>query len=73
MSDKVKLETRDRVLYITLDSPPVNIMTADIMQRLADAFEQAQNDRELVGVAIRSAAKAFSAGADVGEHHPDKA
>ena len=71
--DKVKISTRDRVLYVTLDSPPVNIMTADIMMRLADAVDRAQNDRELVAVAVKSAAKAFSAGADVGEHHPDKA
>ena len=30
-------------------------------------------DRELLAVVIRSATKAFSAGADVGEHHPEKA
>ncbi len=69
----VKLETRDRVAYLTLDSPPLNILTAAMMAGISDALETAAADRDLVAVAVTANGKAFSAGADVGEHRPENA
>ncbi len=36
----VRHETRDRVAYLTLDSPPLNILTAAMMTAICDAVEE---------------------------------
>jgi cyclohexa-1,5-dienecarbonyl-CoA hydratase len=69
----VRCEVRDDVAYLTLDAPPVNILTAAVMAELADAFEAACGDRTLKAIALDAVGKAFSAGADVGEHRPEQA
>ncbi|MFH2008035.1 MAG: enoyl-CoA hydratase/isomerase family protein [bacterium] len=69
----VELEVRDDVAYITLNSPPLNILTAAMMGGICDAAEKvAANDR-VKAVAFRANGKAFSAGADVEEHRPEQA
>lgn len=60
------------VALITLDNPPVNIMTGVMMDEIAAALEQVQANRELVAVAVTARGKAFSAGADIGEHRPEQ-
>jgi cyclohexa-1,5-dienecarbonyl-CoA hydratase len=69
----VRCEIRDEVAYLTLDAPPVNILTAAVMAELADAFERCLADRSLKAIALDAAGRAFSAGADVGEHRPEQA
>lgn len=69
----VRYEERDAVTYLTLDAPPLNILTAAVMGDLTAALERAQADRSLKAVVITSAGRAFSAGADVGEHQPAQA
>jgi len=69
----VKLEKREGVAFITLESPPLNILSAEMMNGIAEALDDIAADADLLAVVFRSATKAFSAGADVGEHHPDKA
>lgn len=68
----VKFETREDVAYITLDSPPVNIMTVAMMDAISDALEKVRADASIKAVAFTASGKAFSAGADVGEHRPEK-
>jgi cyclohexa-1,5-dienecarbonyl-CoA hydratase len=62
----------DGVALITLDSPPVNIMTAAMMDEIAAALERVQANADLVAVAVAARGKAFSAGADIGEHRPEQ-
>jgi cyclohexa-1,5-dienecarbonyl-CoA hydratase len=69
----VKVEKKNDVAYITLNSPPVNIMTGEMMNAITQALSEIDGDKSLKAVAFKSEGKAFSAGADVGEHHPDKA
>lgn len=69
----VLVDKREDVAYLTLNAPPVNIMTAGMMGALQTALEEAGQDPALKAVAISACGKAFSAGADVGEHHPEKA
>ncbi len=69
----VNYEARDGVGYVTLDNPPVNIMSQALMDSLAAVLESAAGDAELKALAITGAGKAFSAGADVGEHEPERA
>ncbi len=69
----VRYEVRDNVAYLTLDAPPLNILTADLMLELATALERAEADPSLKAIFVGSTGKAFSAGADVGEHRPENA
>jgi len=70
---RIGYEVRDRVAFVRLEAPPHNILTAGLMDGLAAALDQAAADRSLVGVAFTAEGKAFSAGADVGEHRPEQA
>jgi cyclohexa-1,5-dienecarbonyl-CoA hydratase len=70
---RVRYEVREAVARLTLDSPPLNILTAAMMDELSAAVERAHVDRSLVALAVTSSVRVFSAGADVGEHGPDDA
>lgn len=69
----VRYEVRDDVAFLTLDVPPVNVLRSATMHELAETVERAQADRSLKAVVLESAARAFSAGADVGDHRPEEA
>lgn len=69
----VRYEMRDGIAHVTLDAPPLNILSAAMMLQLTDALERAQADRSLTAVAIDANGRAFSAGADIGEHRPEQA
>lgn len=73
VSPTVHREIRDDVAYLTLDAPPVNILTAAVMADLSGALEHCLADRSLKAIALGAAGRAFSAGADVGEHRPEQA
>src|SRR5512138_2233543 len=64
---------REDVLYLTLSAPPLNILTIAIMDALSAELARAASDRSLKAVVLQARGKAFSAGADIGEHSPDKA
>lgn len=72
-STAVELDVRQDVAYITLAAPPLNIMTCALMEELSDALEQVAGNPALKAVAFTAGGKAFSAGADVGEHRPEQA
>jgi len=72
-SDRLQLEVRDNVAYLTLNAPPVNILTAAMMEELAGVLQRLQADPTLKAIAITAEGRAFSAGADVGEHRPEQA
>jgi cyclohexa-1,5-dienecarbonyl-CoA hydratase len=69
----VRYEVQDGIACITLDAPPLNILSAAMMGQLAEAMDRAQEDRALTGVAVTALGTAFSAGADIGEHRPEQA
>ena len=71
-SGGIGCEKRDDVIYITLDSPPLNILTRVLMDAIADELERAAADSSVKAIALRSDGKAFSGGADVGEHRPEE-
>lgn len=75
MTDSALVDYRvDRdVAYLNLDNPPVNIMTAAVMDRMSGMLETVAADNTLKAVAITAGGKAFCAGADVGEHRPEQA
>ncbi|MEK6598518.1 MAG: enoyl-CoA hydratase-related protein, partial [Gemmatimonadota bacterium] len=66
----VRYEVCDDIALLTLHAPPVNILTAAVMEELAVAVERAVADSSLKAIALQAEGRAFSAGADVGEHRP---
>lgn len=70
---KVAYEAKEGVAYLTLDAPPLNILSAGMMDQMGEALDRAAADESLKAVAVRAHGKAFSAGADVGEHRPEQA
>jgi len=71
----ITCETRDDAVIATLDAPPLNILSAAMMSRLAEAIDDAQRRPSAKALVLRAGAacRAFSAGADVAEHRPDQA
>ncbi|HVA57403.1 MAG TPA: enoyl-CoA hydratase/isomerase family protein [Gemmatimonadaceae bacterium] len=69
----VQYEVRDAIAHVTLDAPPLNILTGAMMTELAAVVERAQADRSVAAIAVTANGTAFSAGADVGEHRPENA
>lgn len=56
---------------ITLDRPPVNVLTGAMMRKLAAALRTAGADDAVRVVRLDAAGKTFSAGVDVAEHLGD--
>ena len=56
------------VVRLTLDRPPLNVLTTAMMNGLAEALEAASVDPGRRVVRIDAEGRAFSAGVDVGEH-----
>ena len=56
---------------ITLDRPPVNVLTTAMMRELASALRRASADPSVRVVRLDAAGKAFSAGVDVSDHLGD--
>jgi cyclohexa-1,5-dienecarbonyl-CoA hydratase len=65
-------EVKDGVAWITLNRPPLNVMNTEMLLELADAFRRAGADGSTSVIAVTGAGRAFSAGADVADHMPDK-
>lgn len=69
----VEYRVENDVAYLNLNNPPVNIMSAAMMDHMSGLLETVAGDRSLKAVAVTAAGKAFCAGADVGEHRPEHA
>ncbi|HTT72670.1 MAG TPA: enoyl-CoA hydratase/isomerase family protein [Thermoplasmata archaeon] len=64
----VRGERRDATLVLTIDHPPVNVLSHDVLDALARRLEEAEADPAVRVVVLASAAqKAFAAGANIRE------
>jgi enoyl-CoA hydratase/3-hydroxyacyl-CoA dehydrogenase len=62
----VKREVRDGVARIAVNRPDaLNALNEEVMDQLAAEFEAAVSDREVTGIVLTGAGKAFVAGADL--------
>ena len=61
-----------RAARITLDRPPVNVLTIAMLEELASAVEEAMKLPETRALVITGAGKAFCAGVDVADHTEDR-
>jgi enoyl-CoA hydratase/carnithine racemase len=63
----IRTETRDHVVIVTIDNPPVNALPVAGWFALADALRAAGRDRRTRVVILRSEGKGFQAGVDIKE------
>ncbi len=63
----VRYEQDRDVAVMTMDNPPVNCLCHEVRRGLADALDRADLDPAVRAVVLTGSAKAFSAGADIGE------
>jgi len=68
----IKLEAKPHRLDITIDNPPVNILTGEVMKEMIHLLREVSNNKEYRVVVLKGEGKAWSAGADVSEHLPGK-
>lgn len=72
MSEFVRLQSDPPVARITLDRPPLNILTTRMMLDLADAVERASAASGVRIIVLDAEGKLFSAGVDVADHLDDR-
>lgn len=72
MSDEIRLELEGPLARITIDHPPLNILSNALLERLASAFEAASSSDEVRLIRLDAQGKVFSAGVEVADHLGDK-
>jgi len=64
----LKTKIEDRVAVVTLDNPPVNVLTSQVMQEIDETFSALETDDQVKVVVFTTAGtNAFIAGADIKE------
>lgn len=67
MSEVVKLERQNDVAVVTVDSPPVNALSAAVRRGIHDQIQAAAADPEIKAIVLTCAGRTFIAGADITE------
>ncbi|GIN95168.1 putative enoyl-CoA hydratase echA8 [Siminovitchia terrae] len=71
--ETITFHVTDRVAYLTLKRPPINILNIQMMVEISNALLSIREEKDLHALVIRAEGKAFSAGASVEDHMGDKA
>lgn len=61
----VSYETSGHISVVTLDNPPTNALSAEILDELADCLARSSADRNVRVTVLRSQGKVFCSGADL--------
>jgi 3-hydroxyacyl-CoA dehydrogenase len=67
VSEVVKVERRDVVAIVMVDSPPVNALSAAVRKGILDGVTKAAADPQVQAVVVACAGRTFIAGADITE------
>src|SRR5205085_9115055 len=67
VNEVVKLERRDVVAIVTVNSPPVNALSAAVRGGILDCIKRAIADPEAKAIVLTCAGRTFIAGADITE------
>jgi cyclohexa-1,5-dienecarbonyl-CoA hydratase len=70
LAGDVRLAVADGICRLTLDAPPLNVLTRDLLARLRAHLQVLTADGAVRVVVLAAEGRHFSAGADVGEHLP---
>ncbi|MGZ6366258.1 MAG: enoyl-CoA hydratase/isomerase family protein [Ktedonobacteraceae bacterium] len=68
----ITLDITQDVAWITLNRPPLNILTLDIIRELDSVLSVVAEQTNLKAVVLAANGKAFCAGVDVADHTPDR-
>lgn len=68
----IKLEKSEARWDLTLNRPPLNILTRDLMRELITVLGEVERERKVKVLVVWGGEKAWSAGADVKEHLPEE-
>ena len=68
----ITLDITQGVAWITLNRPPLNILTLDIIRELDSALSEVAEQTSLKAVILAANGKAFCAGVDVADHTSDR-
>ena len=66
-ADRVRYENRDGIGIITIDNPPLNVLSHAVRHGLMTAIDAARADNSARAVVLTGAGKTFTAGADISE------
>ena len=66
----VRMDIADGIAVVTIDSPPVNAQSMDVIHAITDCFDQISDLDEVRVAVLTGAGKMFSAGADL-KNRPD--
>jgi 3-hydroxyacyl-CoA dehydrogenase len=67
VSEVVKLERHDEIGVVTVNSPPVNALSAAVRGGILECVKQAVADPAIKGIVLTCAGRTFIAGADITE------
>src|SRR4051812_1142113 len=67
VNDVVKLERADVIAVVTVNSPPVNALSAAVRRGIYDAIKTAGSDPQVQAIVLTCAGRTFIAGADITE------
>ncbi|WP_203554078.1 enoyl-CoA hydratase [Bacillus sp. B15-48] len=68
MTQLVHLEKQNGIATVTLDNPPMNVLSKQVTQELKEVFTTIQEDPEVIAVVVTgNGDRAFMAGADIKE------
>jgi 3-hydroxyacyl-CoA dehydrogenase len=67
VSEVVKLERHDAIAIVTVDSPPVNALSAAVRRGIFECVKSAAADPEVKAIVLTCAGRTFIAGADITE------
>jgi 3-hydroxyacyl-CoA dehydrogenase len=65
--DLVTTRHQDHVLVVTIDNPPVNVLSSGVADGMAAAVRTAQTDDSVAAIVVLGAGSTFVAGADIRE------
>jgi cyclohexa-1,5-dienecarbonyl-CoA hydratase len=69
----IQLDIAQGIARMTLNRPPANVLSIDVMQDVNTAFESLEYQRDVKLVVIAGSGKYFSAGFDLNDHFGDRA
>src|SRR5262245_25664878 len=68
MAQYISVEKENNIAIVTLNRPPLNVLSKQVFHELHLAFQELKDDFEVVAVLVTGAGdKAFAAGADIKE------
>jgi len=70
MTDEVRVSTAEHVAVLEINRPPHNFFDVDLVQQLADAVDDAEQNPEIRALVLCSNGKNFCAGANFGSRSP---